>query len=252
MAAPPGARSFGCVEVPQLHLPALHPRAAEHPETWAVQLRWYAIAVAVGFVAPWLGSSLLGLQHDLYLGLYFTAVVALFATYAAATQLDLRATLARRWRLGAAIAVVLGVVLVRNVLSDGATARPHGAYFVFELVWRGGFYGAIDALLLTVLPCLVAYRALGGRLTSWRRRLAYFASALVLVMTITAVYHLGFAQYRQDGVGAPETGNALISVPMLLTTNPIGSVADHAAMHIAAVAHTYETTVRLPPPASAD
>lgn len=187
------------------------------------------------------------LQHDLYLGVYFAAVVVLFATYAVATQLDVRATLVRRWRLGAAIAIVLGFLLVRNVLADSATPRPHGAYFAFELFWRGGIYGAVDALLLTVLPCLVAYRALGGRLADWRRRLAYFASALVLVTTITAIYHLGYAQYRQDGVGAPETGNALISMPMLLSTNPIGSIADHAAMHVAAVAHTYGTTVRLPP-----
>ncbi len=67
-------------------------------------------------------------------------------------------------------------------------------------------------------------------------------------MTMTAVYHLGYSQYREDAIGAPETGNTIISMPMLLTTNPIGSVVDHAAMHISAVAHSYETEVRLPPP----
>jgi hypothetical protein len=59
-------------------------------------------------------------------------------------------------------------------------------------------------------------------------------------MTITGVYHLGYSQYRDDGIGAPETGNTIISMPMLLSTNPIGSVV---------VAHNYETEV---PPASAD
>ena len=72
------------------------------------------------------------------------------------------------------------------------------------------------------------------------------------MITITAVYHLGYSQYREDGIGAPETGNTIISMPMLLTTNPIGSVVDHAAMHISAVAHNYETEVRLPPPTRAD
>jgi len=120
------------------------------------------------------------------------------------------------------------------------------------LIWRGGIYGAIDALLLTVLPCLIVYRSLGGRLATWRRRAAYFAASLVLVITITAVYHLGYSQYRADGVGAPEIGNTIISMPMLLSTNPIGSVVDHAAMHISAVAHNYDTEVRLPPPAAAE
>ena len=44
--------------------------------------------------------------------------------------------------------------------------------------------GAVDALLLTVLPCLVVYRALGGHLASWRRRLSYFGVSLALVMTM--------------------------------------------------------------------
>ena len=70
-------------------------------------------------------------------------------------------------------------------------------------------------------------------------------------MTITAVYHLGYSQYREDGIGAPETGNTIISMPMLLSTNPIGSVLDHAAMHTPAVAHSYETEVRVPPATNA-
>jgi hypothetical protein len=240
----------------RLHIPRalparLVPHPAAHPESWAVQLRWFAIAAAIGFAVPFIGSSLLDLQHDLYLGIYFVCVLGLFAAYAVATQLDVRGTASRHWKLGVALGVVFGFALVRNVLSEEATPRPHGAYYVFELIWRGGIYGAVDALLLTVLPCLVVFRALGGRLAGWRRRIAYFAASLVLVMTITAVYHLGFEQYREDGVGAPETGNTIISMPMLLSTNPIGSIADHAAMHISAVAHSYETEVRLPPPTEA-
>lgn len=228
------------------------PRAAAHTETWVAQLRWFAAACAIGFTVPFLGSSVLDLQHDVYLGIYFAVVLGLSAAYVAATRLDVRGTFLRHWKLGAALGVVVGAALVRNVLSEDATPRPDGVYFVFELVWRGALYGAVDALLLTVLPCLVVYRALGGNLDSWRRRLAYFAASLALVMTITAIYHLGFEQYREDGVGAPEAGNAIISLPMLLSTNPIGSIADHMAMHVSAVAHEYETDVRLPPPATAD
>jgi hypothetical protein len=198
------------------------------------------------------GSGILELHHDVYLAVYFAAVLALFAAYARSTRLDFRATLTRHWKLGSVLGLVAGVALVRNVLSEDATPRPDGAYLVFELIWRGGIYGAVDALLLTVLPCLVVYRALGGRLATWGRRSAYFAASLALVMTITAVYHLGYPQYREDGIGAPETGNAIISMPMLLSTNPIGSIADHAAMHISAVAHEYETEMRLPPPTTAD
>jgi hypothetical protein len=244
------------MEAPGLHLPHRLPRRgvphpAAHPESWATQLRWLAAAALIGFAVPFLGSSVLELHHDVYLGIYVIVVLGFLTAYARATALDVGAVVRRRWKLGVVLGIVVGAALVRNVLSEDATPRPDGAYFVFELIWRGGIYGAVDALLLTVLPCLAVYRGLGGNLATWRRRLAYFAASLALIMSITAIYHLGFAQYREDGVGAPETGNTLISMPMLLSTNPIGSVADHMAMHIAAVARTYETEVRLPPPTTA-
>jgi hypothetical protein len=232
--------------------PRLVPRLVERPDSWVTQLRWFAIAALVGFGVPFVGSTVLGLPHDVYLLVYFASVLGLFATYTATTELDVRETFTRHWKLSAALGVIFGIALVRNVLAEDATPGPDGAYYVFELVWRGAIYGAVDALLLTVLPCLIVYRALDGRLSTWRRRLAYFAASLALVMTMTAVYHLGYEQYREDGVRAPETGNTIISLPMLLSTNPIGSIADHAAMHISAVAHEYETEVRLPPPAKAE
>ncbi|HSC51172.1 MAG TPA: hypothetical protein VLD16_12985 [Gaiellaceae bacterium] len=241
------------MEATGLHLPHVHlaPRREAHPDSWATQLRWYALAAVVGFAVPLVGSSILGLQHDLYLAVYFAAVGALLWAYAAATRLDVRAVALRNWKLGVVLGIVVGALLVRNVLSEQATPHPSGAYYWFELVWRGGVYGAVDALLLTVLPCLVVHRSLGGRLPSWRLRLEYVGAALALVVTLTAIYHLGYSQYRQDGVRAPETGNVIISLPMLLSANPIGSVADHMAMHISAVRHEYETEVRLPPPTKA-
>ena len=239
-----------------LHIPhrlqtRLTPHPATHPESWATQLRWFAAAAVVGFAVPLVGSSLLGLQHDLYLAVYFVAVGGLLWAYASATRLDVRAVVTRNWKLGVTLGVVVGILLVRNVFSEHATPHPSGAYFWFELFWRGGVYGAVDALLLTVLPCLVVYRSLGGPLRTWRRRLEYVGASLALVVTLTAVYHLGYTQYRQDGVRAPETGNVIISLPMLLSSNPIGSVADHMAMHISAVTHEYNTEVRLPPPTKA-
>jgi hypothetical protein len=68
-----------------------------------------------------------------------------------------------------------------------------------------------------------------------------------MILVITAVYHLGYPQYRQDGVAKPEVGNTLISIPMLATANPVGSIAAHVSMHVTAVTHSYETTIFLPP-----
>ena len=195
---------------------------------------------------------MLELQHDLYLGVYFAFAIGLVGVYVRSNEIDVRVVVKRNWRWGVLLGVVVGVALVRNVFSETETARPDGFYFAFEIVWRGLTYGAVDALLLTVFPCLVVYQALRGPLGSWRRRIGYFAASLALVVTITASYHLGYDHYRESGVRAPETGNVLDLDADASTANPIGSVADHAAMHVAAVIHEYEDDTRLPPQTDAD
>jgi hypothetical protein len=219
---------------------------------WRDQLLWFAGGAVAAFLVPFVFSSMLDLHHDLYLAIYFAFVGALLAAYVRANGTHAREFVRRRWQWSLLIGLVLLVPVIGNVLSEDATARPDGAYFVFELIWRGGIYGAVDALLLTAFPCLVVYSALGGNLRSIKRRAIYVAGSLLLVLTITATYHLGYEQYREDGVGAPETGNVIFSIPTLAAANPAGSVLTHGSMHVAAVAHEYEGDVRLPPTTSAD
>jgi hypothetical protein len=219
---------------------------------WVRQLLWFAGGAGVAFLVPFVFSSALDLHHDVYLAVYFAFVIGLMTLYVRRNAVDIRGTLLRNWRWGLAAGVVVGVPVVSNVFTESETAHPDGIYFVFEILWRGVTYGAIDATLLTVFPCLVIYHALGGPLGTWPRRFAYFGASLALVMAITAAYHLGYDHYRDEGVRDPETGNVLMSMPMLLTTNPIGSIADHSAMHVAAVIHEYEGDTRLPPPTDAD
>lgn len=220
--------------------------------SWGTQLRWFVVAATAAFLVPFVFSSLLDLHHDIYLGIYFAFVAALTLVYVRRNDIDLRATVRNNWRWGVVAGVVVGVPVVGNVFSETETDRPDGFYFAFELVWRGLTYGAVDGVLLTVLPCLIVYRALGCDLGTWPKRFAYFGASLVLVTVITASYHLGYEHYRDEGVRDPETGNVLMSIPMLVTANPIGSVADHSAMHVAAVIHEYEGDTRLPPQTDAD
>jgi hypothetical protein len=209
---------------------------------------WFLFGNVVAFAIPYLGVSRLGLQHDVFYACYFATVLALLGGYARVEHIELRAMFTRNWIWSAAIGAVIALAIARNVLvNSDPTPRPHGGYFVFELLWRGVGYGAIDALLLTAFPCAVAYALLQGRISGLLGRLRFIALALPLIVVITATYHLGYPQIRQDGIGRPETGNTLISVPTLLTANPIGSIGTHITMHVTAVAHAYETRDYLPP-----
>jgi hypothetical protein len=206
----------------------------------------------VAFLVPYLAVSVLDLQHDVFYLVYFAVTLALIASYVRVEHVAVADVLRDRWRWSLGIGVVLAVVLVVNVFNTSdATARPHGAYYVFELLWRGVGYGLIDTLLLTVFPSLVAYSLLQGHVGGLTGKLRFTALALPLVMVVTATYHLGYPQYRQDGLSRPETGNVLISIPTFATANPVGSVVAHVSQHVAAVTHAYESRIFNPPVAKA-
>ena len=224
------------------------PEAVHVPGRIARQTAWFVLGSGVAFLVPYLGVSVLDLQHDVFYACYFAATLALLGAYSHIEHVDLRAMFTRNWIWSAAIGALIAFSLIRNVIaSSDATARPHGGYFIFELLWRGAGYGVIDALLLTAFPCAVAYALLRGNIGGVAGRLRYVLVALPLILLITATYHLGYPQFRQDGVGRPETGNTIISVPTLLTANPVGSIEAHVAMHVTAVTHSYETNTYLPP-----
>jgi hypothetical protein len=218
---------------------------------FAVQAAWYIAGAALVFVVPFLFSSVLDLQHDLYLLIYFAVTGVFLGVYAKATHADAAGLFRRGWKLSLAVGALATVFVVFNVLRSDATPRPGGAYFGFEVFWRGLAYGAVDALVLTAFPVLVAHRLLGDDVKGWVKRAGFAALALALIWTITATYHLGYAQYREDGIANPEVGNTVISVPAIVSMNPVGSVVTHAAMHITAVTHAYETDVFLPPQTNA-
>jgi hypothetical protein len=212
------------------------------------QLGWFALVCLVAFLVPYLGVSVLGLQHDLFYLVYFAVTIALIGSYVHVEHVDVADVFRHRWRWSLGLGAVLGAVLVFNVFNtEDATARPHGAYFVFELLWRGVGYGLVDTLLLTAFPCLVAYRLLHGRVEGLKGKLRLTALMLPLVIVLTGAYHWGYPQYREDGLGRPETGNVLISVPTFATANPAGSFVAHVSQHVAAVTHAYESRIFNPP-----
>jgi hypothetical protein len=222
-------------------MPRVVPEAVRHAA-------WFALVCGVAFLIPYLGVSVLDLQHDVFYLLYFAVTVALVATYARVERVDVAEIFRRRRRWSLLVGAILAGFLIFNVFKTAdPTARPQGAYFAFELLWRGVGYGMIDTLLLTIFPCFVAYELLHGRVAGLKGKVRLTAVTLPLVLVITATYHWGYPQYRQDGLSRPETGNVLISIPTFATANPIGSAVAHVSQHVTAVTHAYESRIFNPP-----
>ena len=150
---------------------------------------------------------------------------------------------------GLTMALVVGAFTVSNILSEPTSARPQGASLVFNIFWLGVVYGALDALLLSVMPILATRRAISGlsRMSDWPSRLAVGGISLAASLFVTIAYHFGYQEFRGPEIVAPVIGNAVISLSYLLTSNPLAPVVSHVVMHVAAVLHGLETTVQLPP-----
>lgn len=212
------------------------------------QVAWFVVIAFVAYLVPYVLTSVLDVQHDLYYLLYFAVALGAVYAYVTATGFDVRSFLLQNWKLSLVVGAASTAFVVWNVLArNDSTPHPDGAYFGFEILWRGAAYGLVDAVLLNVFPAMIAYSLLRGNVASLTRRVGFAVLALLLTVVITATYHLGYDQFRGSEVSKPEFGNVVIELPTLVSVNPLGSVVAHTSMHLAAVTHAYETDTFLPP-----
>jgi hypothetical protein len=220
------------------------------PEAARQQLPWIISGFIGGFLVPFLLADRLNTPTDLYYGIYGVLVLGFLTAWGRATRCSWRAAIRRRWRLALLLATVCGAILAFIVLGQDATGRPAGAALVGAVLWRGVWYGAIDGLLLSSFPILATFAAFkGSRLARGGRsgKVAIGAVALIVSMLMTAVYHVGYSDFRSGKVRSPLAGDVVWSAPTLLTLNPIGAPIAHAVMHTTAVLHSYHTDLFLPP-----
>ena len=159
----------------------------------------------------------------------------------------------RRWRLAVGLGVVFaGIGAVIAIGAEDGSGHPGGIEFIGALLWRGIVYGAADGLLLSAFPILLVFAALNN--SRLRQRvggvLAVGAIAMVASLAMTAVYHVGYSDFRGSKLRKPVTGDLVWSAPTLATLNPAGAPIAHVGVHIAAVVHSYDTDLFLPPHAA--
>jgi hypothetical protein len=211
---------------------------------------WLASGFVLAFAVPFLFADLLEINRDLFYGIYAIAVFGLIGVWAHSTGYDLVAATKRRWvwavGLGGVFAGVMAFMVLR---TEDASARPDGLELIGAVLWRGVLYGVTDGLLLSVFPILVVFAAFAGSRLNRRfaGKIVIGAVALIASLAMTAVYHAGYSDFRSGKVGKPLTGDALWSIPTLVTLNPLGAPIAHAGLHVSAVLHSYDTDTFLPP-----
>jgi hypothetical protein len=225
-----------------------------HPEhrtiSADVEIRWLLSGLVLAFAVPFVLADLIHTPRDLYYALYVAAVFGFVGVWARRTQPPIRAFLTRRWRRAVPLGVLAGAGLMFTVLREPSTTHPHGFTFVGAILWRGLVYGAADGVLLSVFPILAVFGLFASKPLRERSKKAVAgigALALVVSLLFTAVYHVGYPDFRGSKVKRPLTGDAMWSAPTLLTLSPLGAPIAHIALHVSAVVHSYHTDLFLPP-----
>jgi hypothetical protein len=209
---------------------------------------WVVLAGVVGFVASAVFSSLLRLQRAAFVAAYAVLAGTFFVVYGSTTPIHLVRQLRWRWASGLLGGLVVGVLLIRGVARQPRSPAPHGGELVTALAWFGLLYGVVDAILLSVVPVLSVYTARRPEaIRGPRQHLSWGILALTASLFVTALYHLGFAEFRGPALLQPLVGNAIITTGYLLTGSPLAPIVAHVFMHGTAVLHGMQTTVQLPP-----
>jgi formate/nitrite transporter FocA (FNT family) len=210
---------------------------------------WYAAAAALFFAVPLIGTDWLGLQPDLfYLG-YFTVAVVFVTTFVVLHATELKELWTLHLWQSIVIGALVGATLAIGIFQQSGTAHAEGWRFGFEIAWRGVVYGSVDALTLYLFPAAIAYLLMHRNRAGLKRKAAFAGLTLVLSMFVTATYHLGYTEFRDQTIRYPEIGAVMANIPTALTGNPVGAVVVHTTMHVSSIVHQRDggTQHMLPP-----
>jgi hypothetical protein len=223
-------------------------RIAHRKGPWSRPAPWILAAGIVGLISSTLFSSLLHLPRAAFVAAHALVTSAFVTWYVTLTHADPGVQTWRHWSRGLLVGVVLGLVLTRDVMMQPSSAAPSGGALTAAIMWFGLVYGMVDAVLLNVLP---AHAFLASK-SAWTAgsgagKLKLGVSALAASLVVTALYHLGFAEFRGSALLQPLIGNAIVTAGYLASGSPLAAMVSHVIMHVAAVVHGMESTVQLPP-----
>lgn len=220
--------------------------ASDEPTPAVTHLLWYCDGLVGFFLVSWVCTTLLHVDNDFYYAVFIWSALTFLYKYVQLTNTDVIGAVVTRWRSSLFFGALATIYLVANVWHHSPTAHPEGVELAFELIWRGLAYGSVSALVLTGFPMAVAYGVVGGRVGGRVRRIGFAALTLALIWAMSLTYHRGFQQFEDDPV-TPQLISTSVSLPAVLTANPIGSIAAHTAFNIAATYRTFESDVLVPP-----
>jgi hypothetical protein len=191
---------------------------------------------AYAYLVSYAGSTVLGLTRPGFVLLHVIAsgaFVLIYFKWSGASWVETPRILMRGVAAGLTAAALLTSLLVIGSDAVDATSLEDLA---LGLLGLGVAYGGVDALLLTVAPMdAVRSTARASEAAGPRRRLATAALALSASAAVTALYHLGFKEFRGPTLALPLVGNTVVSLAYVLSASRAAPLIAHVGLHVAGV-----------------
>lgn len=212
-------------------------------------LIWIAAAGLLGLAISFVFSDRLQLSRRWFLVPYLGLSSAFLYAFWQWSGLDLGEMLTKNGPGGVFFGILVGALLAQNVVSQPASERATGLQLAFDLLWIGIGYGAVDALLLNIMPVAAIWAGLGimGAETSWINQVLTGGLGLIASLLVALLYHLGYREFRNAKMGQVLLGNGLITLSYVISGSALAALLSHVLMHITAVLIGPKTTLQLPP-----
>jgi hypothetical protein len=202
---------------------------------------WIPINAILAFGLPYIAVSIMKISSDSYFGLVVLLSGGLIIYYSKATQFHWKSSLKTGWALG----IIIGIFFGLGILSISSISQPGlvSSFFhlsILPLIWRGFVYGLALAILISVFPFIVIWRALAGASPRFFRKFYVTLAAIAAIFLMTVLYNLGLSG------GGPNIQNRIeksliASVPTIISGSPLAAPIAIMFLQVSEVAITLNT-----------
>ena len=187
-------------------------------------LLWLPINGALAFLAPASLLGILGIAQGAYYILAFIISTAIAIYYIKSSNYKLGQHLKSGWALGIIFGVFIGLVFMSFAsVSNPDIYREFSRAGAAPAIIKSVLLGIAIAVLVTVLPFVIVWRAIGENTQGRLRKSLVAIVAIVAVMAVTFLYSLGLPGSLQGDLQANFMKTMIAGVPTLISGSPLAA-----------------------------
>jgi hypothetical protein len=204
---------------------------------------WLFQAAVLVFGVPFIFSHLLKLPLDLFYVILGIFSIAFIWYYSKATDLDWGKSLSPGWALGIILGAFIGLGFISNASTQIHMADFNMPAFTSRVILRGVIYGVLSAILLTIIPFVITWRAFSGANPGNIRKIAVTLIAVIALASMSFLYNLGLGGFNNKNLNDDVKMSMIANVPSLVSGNPLAGPISNVFLQISRNIALYQENV---------